>query len=232
MLARVKSGRLILLTGLTRGLGRALLDRFHEAGHRVVGCGRDAGRIEDLRREVGAPHDFDVVDVSDHRSVAAWAERVLAAHGAPDLLVNNAATMNRPAPLWRVPADEFDRMLAVNVSGTANVVRAFVPAMIAREHGVIVNLSSGWGRSTSPEVGPYCTTKWAIEGFTSSLAQELPPGLAAVALNPGVIDTDMLRLCWAEDAAAYPKAETWSHGAARFLLELGPQNNGQSLTVD
>jgi len=231
MLARVKSGRLILLTGLTRGLGRALLDRFREAGHRVVGCGRDAGRIEDLRREVGAPHDFDVVDVSDHRSVAAWAERVLAAHGAPDLLVNNAATMNRPAPLWRVPADEFDRMLAVNVSGTANVVRAFVPAMIAREHGVIVNLSSGWGRSTSPEVGPYCTTKWAIEGFTSSLAQELPPGLAAVALNPGVIDTDMLQTCFGASASSYQSPQDWARTAVPFLLQLTAADNGEPLTA-
>ena len=62
----------------------------------------------------------------------------------------------------------------VNVKGVANVIRAFVPAMVAKKRGVIVNLSSGWGRSTAAEVAPYCATKYAIEGLTLSLAQELP----------------------------------------------------------
>jgi NAD(P)-dependent dehydrogenase (short-subunit alcohol dehydrogenase family) len=96
---------------------------------------------------------------------------------------------------------------------------------------VIVNLSSGWGRSTSPEVAPYCATKYAIEGLTKALAQELPPGMAAVPLNPGVIDTDMLRQAWADDAGAYPKADDWARRAAPFLLGLGPKDNGKSLTV-
>ena len=87
--------------------------------------------------------------------------------------------------------------MAVNVSGTLNVIRAFVPAMIAAGRGVIANLSSGWGRSTDALVGPYCASKYAIEGLTGSLAQELPRPLAAVAVSPGVIDTDMLRRCWA-----------------------------------
>jgi NAD(P)-dependent dehydrogenase (short-subunit alcohol dehydrogenase family) len=68
---------------------------------------------------------------------------------------------------------------------------------------VIVNLSSGWGRSVSPEVAPYCATKWAIEGLTQAFAKELPEGLAAVALNPGVIDTDMLRLAFGDDSERY-----------------------------
>jgi NAD(P)-dependent dehydrogenase (short-subunit alcohol dehydrogenase family) len=74
-------------------------------------------------------------------------------------------------------------------------------------------------------------SKWAIEGLTKALAQELPPGMAAVPLNPGVIDTDMLRSCWADGAAAYPKAAQWAKAAAPFILKLGPKDNGQSLTV-
>lgn len=225
------TSRSIVLTGVTRGIGRALLDRFHEAGHVVAGCGRNADTIASLAETLGAPHLFEALDVSDDEGVRAWAAQVLELHGAPDLLINNAALMNKPAPLWEVSAEEFDQLLAVNISGTANFVRAFVPAMIERGSGVIVNLSSGWGRSTSPEVGPYCATKYAIEGLTGSLAQELPRGLAAVALSPGTVNTDMLQECWGEHAAEHDRPDAWSHAAAEFLLGLGAQNNGQSLSV-
>ena len=80
--------------------------------------------------------------------------------------------------------------------------------MIEQGRGVIVNMSSGWGRSSAPEVAPYCASKWAIEGLTQSLSQELPPGLAAVAVNPGIIDTHMLRSIWAEDSAGFPSPES------------------------
>ncbi len=223
--------RTIVVTGVTRGLGRALVQRFDERGHQVAGCGRSTGPLEELARGVADRHHFARVDVAVAESVDAWSERVLARFGPPDLLINNAARMNDPARLWEVSALEFDALLAVNVSGVANVVRAFVPAMVERGSGVIVNLSSGWGRSTSPEVGPYCTTKWAVEGFTGSLAQELPAGLAAVALNPGVIDTDMLRQCWDDAASAYEDADSWSRRAADFLLGLGAEHNGQALTA-
>jgi NAD(P)-dependent dehydrogenase (short-subunit alcohol dehydrogenase family) len=155
----------------------------------------------------------------------------LNAVGPPDLLINNAALMNTPAPLWEVPAEEFDRLIAVNVCGVANVIRAFVPAMVARGTGVVVNLSSGWGRSTSAEVAPYCASKYAIEGLTLALAQELPAGLAAIPLNPGVIDTDMLRQCWGTGASNFPDADQWATRAAPFLLNLTAKDNGKSLTV-
>ena len=97
--------------------------------------------------------------------------------------------------------------------------------------GIIVNFSSGWGRSASPEVAPYCATKWAIEGMTQSLALELPEGLAAVPLNPGVINTDMLRSCFGPSAADFPSADEWATIAVPFLLQLSSKNNGQSMTV-
>jgi NAD(P)-dependent dehydrogenase (short-subunit alcohol dehydrogenase family) len=119
----------------------------------------------------------------------------------------------------------------VNLRGVANVIRHFVPAMVAKKHGVIVNLSSGWGRSVSPEMAPYCATKWAIEGLTKALAEELPKSMAAVPLNPGVIDTAMLRTCWEDGAAGYQNAAVWAETAAEFILQLGPKDNGKSLSV-
>ena len=223
--------RRILLTGATRGLGRALAARFAERGHTVLGCGRSADGVAHLSALHGAPHDFQALDVADARAVDAWAARLLAAGPAPDLLLNNAGVINRSAPLWELGPSEFDAVLAVNVSGAANVLRAFLPAMIARGEGVVLNLSSGWGRSASPLVAPYCASKWAIEGLTKALAEELPAGLVAAAVNPGIIDTDMLRACWADGAGAYPGPEEWSHGAADFLLAVGPRDRGRALTI-
>jgi NAD(P)-dependent dehydrogenase (short-subunit alcohol dehydrogenase family) len=221
----------ILITGVTRGLGHAMTGQFAGLGHRVIGCGRDAAAIGGLRRQFGAAHDFEVVDVSSDKAVAAWAKRVLKQNDPPDLLLNNAAVINANAPLWEVGAEEFSAVVDINLKGVANVIRHFVPAMIGRGRGVIVNFSSGWGRATDAEVAPYCATKWAIEGLTQALAQELPRGLAAIALNPGIINTAMLRSCFGGSAAQYPTAEQWAKSAVPFLLKLGPEHNGQPQTV-
>ncbi len=103
--------------------------------------------------------------------------------------------------------------------------------MVERGKGVIVNLSSGWGRSVAADVAPYCATKWAVEGLTKALAEELPPGMAAVPLNPGVIDTDMLRTAFSGGASSYPKAEAWAKAAGPYILGLGPGDNGRSASV-
>jgi NAD(P)-dependent dehydrogenase (short-subunit alcohol dehydrogenase family) len=222
----------IVMTGVTRGLGRALVDEFISRGHTVMGCGRSGEAIFDLRMNQPAPHDFSVVDIALDNKVAIWAAKVLENDTAPDLLINNAGVMNRLAPLWEIDDRDFTKVIDVNVRGVANVIRHFVPAMVRRGTGVIVNLSSGWGRSTSPEVAPYCASKFAVEGLTLALAQELPKGMAAVPLNPGVIDTDMLRSCWADGAGSYPKAAAWAKKAAPFILALGAKDNGRSLSVN
>jgi NAD(P)-dependent dehydrogenase (short-subunit alcohol dehydrogenase family) len=221
----------IVITGVTRGLGRALAEEFIRAGHTVIGCGRSGPEVFDLRMNHPAPHDFSVVDVGLDTKVALWAAKVLENDAAPDLLINNAGVMNRLAPLWEIGDREFTQVMDVNVRGVANVLRHFVPAMVAKKNGVIVNFSSGWGRSTSPEVAPYCASKYAVEGLTQALAQELPAGMAAVALNPGVIDTAMLRSCWGDDAGSHPKAESWAKIAAPFILKIRPKDNGRPLTV-
>jgi len=223
--------RIIVLTGATRGLGRELVKGFVEQGHTVVGCGRSEADVAELSAEYTGSHRFDVVDVSDDKRVKAWAESVMVSHGAPDLLINNAALINRNAPLWEVPADEFSNVIDVNIKGIVNVIRHFAPSMIELESGVIVNLSSGWGRSTSAEVAPYCATKWAVEGLTQALAEEIPASMAAIPLNPGIINTDMLQSCFGSSAAGFPKADSWAKNAVPFILGFGPSDNGQPLTV-
>ena len=223
--------KIILLTGATRGLGRALAAEFAGRGHTVWGCGRSPGAVADLQRELPGPHVWSVVDVADGSAVNAWAERLLAGGRVPDLVINNAALVNPPAPLWEIAAADFDALVDVNIKGVANVIRAFAPAMVARRRGVIVNLSSGWGRSVSAEVAPYCASKWAMEGLSKAMADEVPEGMAVIPLNPGVIDTDMLRVCFGASAGHYEGPKAWAKKAAPFILKLGPADNGRSLTV-
>lgn len=230
-LAAGDAPKIIMLTGASRGLGGALVEVFVRNGHRVVGGSRDANAMRALRERHGEEHRFAQIDVADEASVTAWAGSAIAAFGAPDLLINNAGIINAEAPVWEVSEAEFAQVLAVNVAGVQRIIRHVLPPMIAAGRGVVVNLSSGWGRSVAPGVGPYCASKWAIEGLTAALAAELPTGLAAVALNPGVIDTDMLRLAWGTKAGGCRSAADWAETAAPFLLGLGPSDNGKPLTA-
>jgi NAD(P)-dependent dehydrogenase (short-subunit alcohol dehydrogenase family) len=208
-----------------------MVDEFARQGHSVLGCGRSQRGIEALRRQLGAPHNFSMVDVASDDQVKAWADRLLSAYGPPDLVLNNAGVINRNARLWDVPEQEFSEVIDVNIKGIANIIRHFVPAMIKRKRGVIVNFSSGWGRSTDAEVAPYCATKWAVEGLTQAFAQELPSSMAAVALNPGIINTDMLQSCFGGQASEYRSPAEWAKRAVPFLLKLGPGDNGKQLTA-
>ena len=221
----------VLITGVSRGLGRAMAEEFIRLGHTVIGCGRSEKAVAELKKQFPASNDFTVIDVASDEQVAAWAKCILSSHGAPDLLLNNAALINRNAPLWEVPAKEFSDVIDVNIKGVVNVIRHFVPTMVARRAGVIVNFSSGWGRSADAEVAPYCATKWAIEGLTSSLSQELPSGMAAVPLNPGIIDTDMLRSSFGGSSSSYPSPSKWAKTAVPFLLKINSADNGRQLTA-
>ncbi len=223
--------RVVVITGVTRGLGRAMAEKFLALGHTVLGCGRDHALIEELKQKFPKRHDWDVVDVTDEKQVIEWMGRLHKKTGAPDLLINNAGIINANAPLWKVPAEEFDRVIDVNIKGTANVIRAFLPNMIKKHHGVVVNFSSGWGRAAEKDVAPYVTTKWAIEGLTAALALDLPPEVAVVALNPGVINTRMLQSCFGESASHYPSPSRWADTAVPFLLKLDATDNGHALTV-
>ncbi|MEG3860124.1 SDR family oxidoreductase [Microcoleus sp. herbarium12] len=223
--------KLIVITGVSRGLGLAMTEKFIELGHTVLGCARSSQAVEQLNQKYSAPHHFTCLDVASDEQVKAWATEIMAHQQPPDLLINNAAITNYSAPLWNISSEEFSQVIDVNIKGTANVIRHFVPAMIARKSGIIVNFSSGWGRSTSPEVAPYCASKWAIEGLTRSLAQELPRGMAAIPLNPGIIHTDMLEISFGEHAASYTPVKAWVQKAVPFLLKLKPSDNGVPMTV-
>ena len=234
---------IIWLTGCTSGLGQALLQEFLQAGYTVVGGARRQEVLSDLATQYPT-FFFCPLDVADDGSAQRFCEYAFAQTGAPHLLLNNAATITEPSALWNLSADAFDQLIQTNVSGVANMIRHTVPLMIeavsqaegadARSQGMIVNFSSTWGRTTEGRQGAYCASKWAIEGMTGSLAQELQvtsQRLGAVSLNPGVINTPMLQRVFGEGASGQLSPQAWASVAAPYLATLTPHQNGQALSV-
>lgn len=224
--------KLILITGATRGMGRVMTEQFIARGHTVVGCARNQQHIEELQQEFGEPHHFISLDISDEAGVKAWADIIHSKYGtAVDVLINSGGIINQLAPFWTIESSVFEDVIDINVKGVAYVVRHFIPKMLERKQGVIINFSSGWGRYTGPNAVPYCTSKWAVEGFTRALAQELPSGMAAVSLWPGSICTDMALYIRPEDAKNYIDPHEWGKFAIPFLLQIGPSDNGKPLSI-
>lgn len=202
-----------LVTGASRGIGRALVDALRAEGCEVFSAARTGDGI--------------LCDVSDPAQV----ERLRARTGPVDLLVNNAAVIHEPAPLVDVPLAEWRRLLDTNVLGMVAVLKAYVPDMNARGAGVVCNLSSTWGRSVDARQAPYCATKWAVEGLSRALAHEVAAGVIVIAVNPGVVATDMLATCFEGDVAgATPPAEC-AAAFVRMLRRVTPAWNGRSVDL-
>lgn len=220
----------IVVTGASKGLGRAMVEGFIEHGHRVSACARNQQAMQELGKRYGDDHHFDVVDLSSTSDIERWCKNVLKV-GTPDMVINNAATILPNGPLWEVSVEDFETLIQINITAVFCITKHLLPAMLETGNGVLVNLSSGWGRSVSPEVAAYCASKFAIEGMTQALSSELPPGFAAIPLNPGVINTDMLQSCFGEAANNHDDAQQWAKRAVPYILEFGPRDNGKSLSV-
>lgn len=213
-----------------------MVGEFIDRGYTVSTCARNKQAMQELQQaHAVGDHHFDVVDLATAAEVESWCQQILQRSGPPQLLINNASIINPNAPLWEISADEFSQLIDINIKAVFLTIKHLLPAMLLANEGIIVNLSSGWGRSVSADVAPYCASKWAIEGLTKALAAELPQGrgkkFAAVPLNPGIINTGLLQSCFGDSANAYGSAETWAKSAVPFILEIDSKDNGSSLTA-
>src|SRR5437868_9000473 len=112
--------RAVVITGVSRGLGHAMLEEFARRGHLVAGCSRSS--VADLATKFPGGL-FGSVDVCDARVIERWAKEIIQKVGAPDLLLNNAALVNENAPLWEVPPEQFSRVIDVNIKGVFHAIR-------------------------------------------------------------------------------------------------------------
>jgi 3-oxoacyl-[acyl-carrier protein] reductase len=189
------AGKSTLVTGGSRGIGRAIVELFAEEGARVTFFYRDnADAAQDVvakMREAGHDVDAERVDVTDKAACSAATERLADRAGRIDVLVNNAGVI-RDNPLTGLDDDDIKVVLDTNVGGVFNVTRAVVPYMVMQRVGCIVNLSSVAGDKGGRGQTNYAASKGAVNAFTRALAVELAPRRIRVnAVAPGVIDTEM-----------------------------------------
>ena len=173
--------RIALVTGAASGIGKACARRLVEDGLRVVGADLDVSGVED---DVTAYQ----VDVSDSAAVNALVEAL----GDFDVLVNSAGTVGPNVPVWEVSDLEWERTIAVNLTGTFNTIRATLPGMRSRGWGRIVNVASIAGKEGNPRLGAYSASKAGVIGLTKSVGKEVATdGVIVNAIAPAVIETPM-----------------------------------------
>lgn len=189
-------GTTAVVTGASRGIGRAIARRLADAGADLALWARDRTALETVANEItarGRIAQVFEVDVTDSAAVDRARDRVRATMPAVRTLVNNAGAVVRSETAKLGDAD-WAHVMAVNANGTFYVTRAFLPDLL-REHGRVINIASRAGREGTPLLAAYCAAKHAVVGFTRALAEELRAGKVSVnAVCPGSVDTDMLRL--------------------------------------
>jgi gluconate 5-dehydrogenase len=188
------SGRTALVTGSSRGIGRALAHGLVEAGCTVVVHGTDPDRVRATARELGVGRVYPVTfDVTDADAVAAGVERAETLAGPLDVLVNNVGIQHR-APLLEFPDAMWRRLLDTNLTSAFLVGREVARGMVARGRGKIVNVASVQSALARPGIAPYAATKGALKMLTQGMCADwAPAGLQINALAPGYIETELTR---------------------------------------
>lgn len=193
------AGRTALVAGAGNGLGRAIAMALAGAGARVVLAGRHRSTLEAVAEEIATDAVVATVDTSDESSVAALAESL--ADETISILVNNAGIAGPVAPLTDIAVEDWDEVFAVNVRGVFLMCRAFLPPMVRRGGGDIINIASVSGKRPLVRRTPYTASKMAVIGLTTTLAHEVGHlGIAVNSLSPGPISGPRMQRNFAREA--------------------------------
>lgn len=186
----MKNPKVWLVTGSASGLGRVIAEAVLASGDRLVATARDPQRLHDLVERHGEQVRVAPLDVVDEPAANAAVELAVAAFGRLDVVVNNAG-YGDTAPFEQVSSARFKAVIDTNFFGVVNVTRAALPVMRRQRSGCILQISSVGGRLTSPGNSAYHAAKWAVGGFSETLAQEVAPfGVRVCALEPGGMRTN------------------------------------------
>lgn len=218
----------VMVTGASRGLGRALAEAFGAAGARLVLCARGEAELGSVAASLearGAEVEWGAVDVTDERAVAGLVASAVARFGPIRALVNNASLLGPRVPLRDHPVDEWRRVLDVNVTGVLIPVLEVLPGMRSAGGGSIINVSSGVGNAPRARWGAYAVSKWAVEGLSRNLAlEEAESGVRVNIVDPGRLRTDMRRAAYPEEDPMKPAPPEAAVGV--FLWLASPASVG------
>ena len=189
MSTEARTGRVAVVTGASSGIGEATARALADTGHRLALLARRARRIQALASELGNGAIAITADVTDRVALAAAAERVQGELGGADILVNNAGVMLL-APFSGEQHAESRQMVEVNLLGAITATEVFLDQLRDGE-GDLVNISSVAGRTARPGNAVYAATKWAVNGWSEALRQELQPGIRVTVIEPGAVATEL-----------------------------------------
>jgi short-subunit dehydrogenase len=184
-----------IITGASRGLGKAMAEKFAAAGCGLYLVARDAGRLADTREELSGRHpgaqiNVQTVDMGEKGQVEAFARGLVAAGVAVDVLINNAGQF-LPGSIHDEAEGTLERLIEVNLYSAYHLTRALLPGMMARRSGHIFNICSVASLQAYPNGGAYSISKWALAGFSANLREELKPhGVKVTSVYPGAAYTD------------------------------------------
>lgn len=189
------SGRLVLVTGASAGIGRACARRFARAGCRLALWARRRERLEELRRELGERHGAEAhvgrVDVRDREAVEEAATELLETAGVPRVLVNNAGLARGFAPVQEGDPRDWDEMIDTNVKGLLWVTRALLPHMLRRDQGHVINIGSTAGHQVYPRGNVYNATKFGVRALTEGTNLDVAgSGVRVSSVDPGFVETE------------------------------------------
>jgi gluconate 5-dehydrogenase len=237
------TGRLALVTGSSRGIGRAIAEGYVAAGARVVINGRDAGAVNATVKAIGANAVAAPFDVTNSASVEAAVELIEQNHGPIDILVNNAG-MTKRMPFTDFPESDWRQIMATNLDSVFFVTQSVARRMIPRSRGKIVNICSVMSELGRPTIAPYVASKGAVKMLTKSMCAEFAKhGITANGISPGYFGTELNQALMADEkfsswvcgrtpAGRWGKVEELQ-GAAIFLAsDASSFVNGHILFVD
>jgi NAD(P)-dependent dehydrogenase (short-subunit alcohol dehydrogenase family) len=205
-------GKVVLISGGSRGIGRAMAQAFTQAGGQVFICGRNRSDVDSALNEIGSRGgviDGAVGDIAQIADVERIVQAAVRRFGTIDVLVNNASVLGPRTTIADYPVSAWREVIDVNLNGLFLMTHQVLPIMLARQRGSIINLTSGVGRVGKARWGAYAVSKAGLEGFTQVLADELKETAIRVnSVNPAATRTRMRAMAYpAEDPATLPAPE-------------------------